>query len=187
MRTRDKGLATPPVTIEKTAADKVIPISTTDEDSLQRGRLLLMAHPLAQPAEALVDLDLWVRGGGNVMLLADPKLEWPSSRPLGDKLRPPPSFADTGLLAHWGLKLEAPTATGPVQRQLGERRILAASPGTLSGSCHVMPGGFVAHCSIGKGKATVVADADFLNIEQLDGPTSANLDGLLAELATLER
>lgn len=166
---------------------RVVPIATTDAKSLSQGRVLMLAHPLAQPAEALVDLDRWVREGGRILLLADPRLEWPSSRPLGDKLRPPPAFADMGLLAHWGLKLEAPAETGPAQRQLGERRILAASPGTLSGSCHVMPGGFVAHCSVGKGKATVVADADFLNVDQLGGAADRNLDGLLAELAQLER
>ena len=30
-------------------------------------RLLLMAHPRAQPAEVLVELDRWVRGGGRVV------------------------------------------------------------------------------------------------------------------------
>ena len=45
---------------------------------------MLLAHPMAQTADALVDLDRWVRGGGRVLLLADPRLEWPSERPLGD-------------------------------------------------------------------------------------------------------
>ena len=72
-----------------------------------------MAHPLAQTAENLVALDAWVRGGGRVLLLADPMLEWPSKRPLGDPLRPPPMFMDTGLLAHWGLRLDAPDERGP--------------------------------------------------------------------------
>jgi len=166
---------------------RVIPISTTDAASLKQARLLLLAHPLAQPAEALVDLDRWVRDGGRVLLLADPRLEWPSERPLGDKLRPPPAFADTGLLAHWGLRLDAPDQAGPKQLQLGEQPVLAASPGVLSGSCRIGEAGFVARCRIGKGQATVVADADFLNVEQLDGPADNNLDGLLAELSALER
>ena len=102
----------------------MVPIGTTDAASLKQGRLLLLAHPLAQPAEALVDLDRWVREGGGVLLLADPKLEWPSKRPLGDKLRPPPAFADTGLLEHWGLRLDAPDEAGPRQLQLGGRPIL---------------------------------------------------------------
>ena len=165
---------------------RVVPIATTDAKSLGQGRMLMLAHPLAQPAEALVDLDRWVRDGGRVMLLADPRLEWPSSRPLGDKLRPPPAFADTGLLAHWGLALEPPYGSARGKRELGGRVVFADSPGTLSGSCRLGELGFVAHCSIGKGKATVVADADFLNADQLEGGGQSNLDGLLAELAQLE-
>lgn len=166
---------------------KVVPIGTTDATSLKQGRLLLMAHPLAQPAEALVDLDRWVQAGGRVLLLADPRLEWPSKRPLGDKLRPPPQFADTGLLAHWGLRLEALESAGPAQRELAGRVVLTSSPGKLAGNCRTGEGGFVARCRIGRGQAVIVADADFLNVEQLDGPTEDNLDALLAELAALER
>ena len=47
--------------------------------------------------------------------------------------------------------------------------------------------GFVARCNLGKGEALVVADADFLNVDALDGPTEHNLGALVAELATLER
>lgn len=165
----------------------VLPIGTTDAQALKQGRLLLMAHPLAQPAESLVELDRWVREGGRVVLLADPRLDWPSIRPLGDKLRPPPAFADTGLLAHWGLRLDAPDHGGPAQRELDGRHVLAVSPGILSGACKIGGAGFVARCRVGRGRATVVADADFLNLEQLDGPTEGNLDALLDELAELER
>ena len=92
---------------------RVVPISVTDPAELAKGRLLLMAQPQAQTAENLVALDDWVRRGGRVLLLADPMLEWPSKRPLGDPLRPPPMFMDTGLLAHWGLRLDAPDERGP--------------------------------------------------------------------------
>jgi hypothetical protein len=166
---------------------RVIPVGTTDTASLRQSRLLLMAHPLAQPAEDLVALDRWVRGGGRVLLLADPMLDWPSKRPLGDRLRPPPAFADTGLLAHWGLILEGPNDQGAKPRELGGRPILAGSPGSLSGSCRIGEKGFVAYCRPGKGRATIVADADFLNVETIDGEAGRNLDALLAELAALER
>jgi hypothetical protein len=166
---------------------KVIPIGTTDRRSLGQARLLLMAHPLAQPAEDLVVLDEWVRKGGRVLVLADPLLEWPSKRPLGDKLRPPPSFADTGLLARWGLSLAAPDETGPRQSPVAGYEILTASPGSLAGRCDIGERGFVAHCKAGRGKATVVADADFLNVEGLNGPTEHNLAALLTVLAELER
>lgn len=165
----------------------VVPIATTDEPSLRQARLLLLAHPLAQTAENLVTLDAWVRGGGRVLLLADPMLEWPSERPLGDKLRPPPGFADTGLLGHWGLTLHPPAERGPASRELGGRPVLAWSPGKLAGSCRIGPAGFAAYCKVGRGQVTVVADADFLNVDQLDGPAGENLEALLAELLTLER
>ena len=98
-----------------------------------------MAHPRAQPAEALVELDQWVRGGGHVLLLADPKLDWPSERPLGDLLRPPPMFADTGLLVHWGLKL---SVRKPASAAMGMRQLAGVST-TLQD--------MIARCRIGQG------------------------------------
>jgi hypothetical protein len=166
---------------------RIVPIGVTDAPSLANGRLLLMAHANAQPAEALVDLDRWVRGGGHVLLLADPRLEWPSERPLGDALRPSPMFTDTGLLGHWGLALAPPDERGPATRRLAGRTILTVSPGRLSGRCAVSKDGLVAHCRIGKGAATVIADADFLNRQALGPRSKHNLDALLAELASLER
>lgn len=166
---------------------RVVPIGTTDAASLKQAQHLLLAHPTAQTAEALVDLDRWVRDGGRVLLLADPRLDWPSERPLGDKLRPPPSFADTGLLKHWGLTLQAPAESGPQLRTIAGNEIVTVSSGRLAGACDVEEGGFVARCKLGRGRAVVVADADFLNVEDLDGPTNSNLDALIAELAALER
>jgi len=166
---------------------KLLPVSVTDPRELAKGRLLLMAHPLAQPAEDLVALDDWVRGGGRVLLLADPMLEWPSKRPLGDLLRPPPMFMDTGLLAHWGLRLDAPQRSGLTPRALGGFSIMTVSPGALTGRCRISSDAFVAHCKIGKGEATIVADADFLDVDELGPRAGHNIDGLLEELANLER
>ncbi len=172
---------------------KVLPIGTTDAKSLRQAKLLLMAHPLAQPAEDLVALDKWVRSGGRVLLLADPKLDWPSNRPLGDKLRPPPSFADTGLLAHWGLRLEAREAQGPIL--LGGRHDLVAyiSAGRLvstNTNCELSRGEIIAECAIGKGRAAVIADADFLNADVAEAAGSSpenQMRELLEVLAQLER
>jgi hypothetical protein len=148
----------------------VLPIGVADAASLEGQKLLLMAHPRAQPAEALVELDQWVRGGGRVLLLADPKLDWRSERPPGDKLRAPPAFADTGLLGHWGLRL------------IG---LDASSAGRLEsqGGCIVAADGLIARCPIGRGQATVIADADFLNAEQ---PAATDLDMMIVELDRLE-
>jgi hypothetical protein len=168
----------------------VVPIGSTNRSELGHAKLLLMAQPSAQTAEDLVELDRWVRAGGRLLLLADPMLVWPSVRPLGDKLRPPLSFADTGLLQHWGLRLDAPDQSGPVERKLGGNTIVAGSPGKLvSTRCPIENGGFVARCKVGKGRVTIVADADFLNVEgpgAMDGPTDQNLDALLAEFRKLD-
>jgi hypothetical protein len=166
---------------------EVVPISVTSPADLRKGQLLLMAQPLAQTPENLVALDDWVRRGGRLMLLADPLLEWPSERPLGDPLRPPPMFMDTGLLKHWGLRLDAPDQRGPQTRQLGGAEILTVSPGSLEGSCEISADRLVASCAVGKGRATILADADLLDAEHIDGPAGRNLDALLAELAKLTR
>lgn len=165
---------------------KLVPISVSDPDELAKGWLLFMAQPLAQPAEDLVALDDWVRKGGKVLLLADPMLEWPSKRPLGDPLRPPPMFADTGLLAHWGLRLDAPDTRGPATRKLGGFDVMTVSPGALSGTCSISSDRLVARCKLGKGEAIVVADADLLNTDALGEQGAHNIDAILVELATLE-
>jgi len=168
-------------------------IAVADAASLKPYGLLFMAHPRAQPAEALVDLDRWVRGGGRLVLLADPRLDWESGRGLGDRLRPPPDFADTGLLDHWGLTLEGPTADGPVSVDADGLEVLAFSPGRLTardGQCSTSAGGFIARCRVDAGQVTVIADADFLNVSgagALDGPTTRNLELVTRELARLAR
>lgn len=176
-----------PALTELSKRYEVVPVSTTAPAELRKGTLLLMAQPPAQTGENLVALDTWVRDGGRLLLLADPILEWPSPRPLGDPLRPSPVFSDTGLLNHWGLRLEPPMERGPQMRRLGRLEVMTASSGTLSGSCEVGADRLVAHCRIGTGSATIVADADFLNLGDLDGPTDNNLKGLAAELANLRQ
>jgi hypothetical protein len=166
---------------------RIVPISVTDAAELRKSRLLLMAQPPAQTAENLVTLDAWVRSGGRVLLLADPMLEWPSERPLGDPLRPPPMFMDTGLLAHWRLRLDAPDERGPAARELGGFHVLTASPGRLEGRCSVSTDALVARCRVGAGQATIVADADLLDVNRLGPEASENIDGLIGELAWLEQ
>ncbi len=164
---------------------RVVPVSVTDPGELAQGRLLLMAQPFAQPAEDLVALDRWVRDGGHLLLLADPMLEWPSERPLGDPARPAPMFMDTGLLEHWGLRLDAPDRRGPAPRRLGGAIIATVSPGALVGGCAIGQDQLVAQCRIGKGRATVVADADFLDVPDIP-ESQGNLTALLRELSRLE-
>lgn len=168
---------------------RVVPISIADGNSLAGHKLLLMAQPQAQPAEVLVELDAWVRDGGRVLLLADPVLQWPSERPLGDLLRPPVAFADTGLLGHWGLKLAAPGQLGPESLTVDGRGIETVAPGDLaanSANCAVDPSRLIARCRVGKGLATVIADADFLDLDRTGSSKDENLALLLGELDRLD-
>lgn len=170
---------------------RLVPISVSAASELGTRKLLLMAQPQAQPAVALVELDAWVRGGGRVLLLADPALEWPSERPLGDKLRPPLAFADTGLLGHWGLRLDAPLTLGPASRRVDGRKVRTISAGTLAATgpgCGLAGEGLIARCRLGRGAAVVIADSDFLNVEAIAGAgRDSSLGLLLAELARLEQ
>ena len=157
----------------------------------ERG-LLLAAQPRALPAEELVALDSWVRRGGMLVLLADPMLEWPSKMPLGDLRRPPVAFPDTGLLQHWGLRLDAPDQRGPRQARIGSMILLTVSPGTLvktGGTCQVDLRGLRARCGIESGRAVVIADADFLDLgpDGLKGASEDNLPVLVSQLASLTR
>lgn len=169
----------------------VVPISTADASSLEGRRLLLMAQPQAQPGEILVELDQWVRNGGHLLLLADPTLEWPSERPLGDILRPVAAFPDTGLLGHWGLRLDSPDRSGRAAIDIEGRQVWTLSPGRFVATgrqCTVGSDGFVARCRVGAGLVTALADADFLNPGNVKGANQVtNLDFLLAELKRLER
>lgn len=175
-----------PVLSDLESRYRVQPIATASAGALKGANLLLMAQPLAQPVEDLVALDHWVRGGGRVVLLADPMLEWSDGRPLGDATRPPPMFMDTGLLGHWGLRLDAPDERGERVARLSGVDIVTRSPGSLHGSCAISPDRLVARCTIGKGVALIVADADFLDWSR-EGPGKTGRAALLAALDELER
>ena len=147
------------------------PIALADMQSLgSPNGLLLMAQPRAQTAEALVDLDRWIRNGGRVLLLADPYLEWPTAKGLGDPTGPMLAFADTGLLKHWGLVLYRPDEG----QTTGTFELLPNSP------CRLDAGHAVARCTLGKGLATIIADADFARDE-------AGAERIVAELEKLRK
>lgn len=165
---------------------RVKAIPTASAEALKGARLLLMAQPLAQPAEDLVALDRWVREGGRLLLLADPMLEWADGRPLGDPTRPPPMFMDTGLLAHWGLRLDAPDQRGDRDAELAGKPVTVRSPGSLHGTCEVLEDRVVARCKVGRGEAVIVADADFLDWTHEANGQAGRL-ALLAALDGLER
>lgn len=165
-------------------------VAAADAANLEGQDLLLMAHAPAQTADGLVELDAWVREGGRVLLLADPRLLWESSLPLGDRRRPLFAFPDTGLLGHWGVTLEGPETVGPELMGGGDNTVLLGARGRLvptKDRCSVESDGLIALCTIGEGRALIIADADFIMTGQggLDGPTEGNLPFLMTQLARL--
>ena len=156
----------------------------------------MLAQPRALSPHELAAIDTWVRGGGRVLILADPSLHWPSVYPLGDPRAPLPVTLLDPLLDHWGVRVDL-TAIGrhvaPVKMNLREGardwRLVVAAPGALVATgkdCHVESQGLIARCALGKGRAVLIADADLLSDplwgdgEEGNGPAiGALLDGLL--------
>lgn len=152
----------------------VMPIDRADEAALAGQRLLLIAQPRALDPEELVAIDGWVRGGGRVLILADPALVWPSRWPVADPRRPPVVTLLDPLLTHWGLTLAAPVdPVARMVRMLGGRRLETQGAGAFarrSGPCRISEAGLVADCRLGRGRALLVADADLLDGRQWLGP-----------------
>lgn len=143
------------------------PVAAATPANLGRGGLLLMPQPHIDAA-GLVAVDEWVRGGGRVLILTDPDLRWPSRLPPGDPGRPPGAAPLASLLAHWGLTLErdraAPLAVRTIRHRGADMRVRVGAPGRLAsdGRCRTDPSGLIADCLIGRGRALILADADWL-------------------------
>lgn len=154
----------------------LVPIDALEAPNLSNARSLLLVQPrLLQPRE-LVLLDSWVRAGGDTLILADPFLLWPDERALGHPRRPPVTSLLDPLLIHWGLMLEPADIAS--QRPVLERRVLGdGNPLNLAGAsrftllpggtarCRLEERGLIATCRVGRGRATLVADADFVEAQ----------------------
>lgn len=158
-------------------------------DALAETDLLILAQPRPLAPEENVALDDFVRGGGTVLLFADPALTQESSYPLGDRRRPPAGVLLSPILSRWGLELvrdEADRASGvdwngvslPLSR--AGRFRLAEDAGDFAGDCTVEADSRLADCAIGKGRVLVLADAALLEPDQ--GKTAEIRAALLDKL-----
>ena len=178
------------------AVDSLEGLEKSDTD------LILLAQPSAMDPADLSDLDSWVRSGGRVLIFTDPHLLWHSNFPIGDNRRPLASGLLSPLLSHWGLELLVPgeKSDGPVDLDFSELSISTAGVGSFqqisknSAKCTYSDQNVIAFCSVGKGNAVLVADADFLNDELWSEPLSEGsepsdpvkfVDGLIGE--TMEK
>lgn len=131
---------------------------------------VLLAQPRALSAEENVALDDWVRGGGRVLLFADPMLTMHSRFHFGDRRRPQDVVLISPILARWGLELVFDDEQPEGERAVAYDGVALPVnlPGQLrlrgdgAGNCRLSGEGLVARCAIGAGQVTVIADAAVL-------------------------
>ena len=145
--------------------------------------VIAQPRPLSPPEN--VALDNWVRGGGQLLLLADPALTEDSGYAIGDPRRPQALALLSPILGRWGLDLLFDDA-----QQLGEleREVLGVElPVNLPGhfathgqaNCRLWAGGLAVTCKIGQGRVVAVADAAVLERDDRAGTRPKALAALL--------
>ena len=160
------------------------PLDVLDAASLDDLDNLLLAQPRALSPAENVALDEWVRGGGHLLLFADPLLTGDSRFPIGDRRRPQDVILLSPILGHWGLRLEFDDAQPAGYSETGGQPPIPLNlPGRLvaEGDCAVEPDGVVARCAIGKGRVVVLADAAVLDLHDPHPGAPAALDWLLGQ------
>lgn len=159
---------------------------------------LLLIQPRALAPRELVQLDAWIRKGGATVIFADPALDWPSELPLGDMRRPLFTSMLTPLFRHWGLELALPVDEAAITDiEVGAYRLSMKSGGIWeaadtkrpSAACNIRNDERLAYCTVGKGQALLIADADMLHEAQwtgklMGGGTIEWLDAVLAPMST---
>lgn len=149
---------------------EVVPIDAVNAEALGRAPVLLAIQPRALAPEELVAIDDWVRGGGRAVMFADPLLGWPSRYPIGDARRAPLSDMLGPIETHWGLTMTL--GADGVRRLPGGGRVTVSGVGIWAsdGRCRVTLGRLLADCTIGRGRALIVADADLLHAALWEKP-----------------
>lgn len=145
------------------------PLDTLEPERLRPLELLLLAQPRPLSPAENVALDDWVRGGGRLLLLADPMLTRHSPHPVGDPRRPQDVALLSPILAHWGmtLRFDADQADNPRSVDLSGTPIPLRLAGTIyartGADCRLLAEAAIARCKRGRGRVVVVADAALLD------------------------
>lgn len=158
------------------------PLDTLSAQGLAGIDFLLLAQPRALSGPENVALDEWVRGGGRLLLFADPLVTGESRFPVGDRRRPQGAILLSPILGHWSLQLAFDDAR-PEGVTLAGGRIPVNLPGTFvsDGECKVDLDGVLARCAIGEGRVLALADSAVLDLYEPDAAAPAALDWLLGE------
>jgi len=155
-------------------------------DGARQGRVrhLLLAQPRALSGSENVALDDWVRGGGRLLLFADPMLTSHSQFSIGDRRRPQDVIFLSPILSRWGLSLQfdEDQEIGERVETLGDtalpvdlagRFTIAETAPDAAAKCELLASGIAADCVIGAGRALIIADAALLDQES-DGSIREN-------------
>jgi hypothetical protein len=146
---------------------------------------LVVAQPRPLSPEENVALDGWVRGGGHLLLLADPALTEESAFAIGDPRRPQAVVLLSPILKRWGLELrfDAAQAFGEATREVMGQAIPVNLPGHFAtdgqANCRLWGEGLAVTCKIGEGRVVALADAAVLEREDPDGSRAAAFAWLL--------
>jgi hypothetical protein len=152
---------------------------------LAKLRRLVLAQPRPLSPQENVALDDWVKGGGHLLLLADPALTEESALAIGDPRRPQALVLLSPILGRWGLELRFDEAQpfGRVPREVMGMAVPVNLPGQFvtegQANCRLWSDGLAVTCAIGQGRVVALADAALLEREDPDGTGAEALDGLL--------
>ncbi|MEA3262802.1 MAG: ABC transporter [Pseudomonadota bacterium] len=162
------------------------PLDTLDQLGPELRRLVIAQPRPLSPAEN-VALDNWVRGGGQLLLLADPALTEESAFPIGDKRRPQDIVLLSPILRRWGLELTFDDSRerigdGPVD--VDGLRLTLNMPGHFvpfgtERACRISREGVLADCRIGQGRALILADAAVIERDDPGGLRQQGFESLL--------
>lgn len=167
----------------------LVPLDVLEAEQLAELDHLLLAQPRALSPDENVALDSWVRGGGKLLLFADPMLTRHSRFPIGDRRRPQDVALLSPILARWGLELLFDADQAEDEKTVAVEGI--ALPVNLGGTfrlakpsgCTLAGGGLLARCRIGAGEVVLLADAAML--DDADGGDSEPRRAVLARILTL--
>lgn len=164
----------------------VVPLDMADSPALQPVRTLLLVQPPRLAPAELVALDAWIRKGGHVVILADPDLRWPQQWAFGDPRRAPSATLLSPLYRHWGLDLQPDNPGSPPRlARFKATSVVLQGGGSWvrhSGACQLLDPA-IAACALEKGRAVLIADADFLQL-QGDAAAQARAIGIVNALLT---
>ncbi|MGB3807964.1 MAG: hypothetical protein WA936_12255 [Erythrobacter sp.] len=141
---------------------------TPDTDPLAGLDRIAVIQPRGLSPADNAALDAWVRVGGELLLVLDPALTGHYPLALGDPRRPNAVAIIPPVVERWGLKMQFDDRQPPMRTVELENSDLSVSlsgefekiPGDAPGSdCTLMADGIAARCTIGKGRATLIADA----------------------------